>query len=78
MSESVTPKASSKTPITFKRGALHEQLGVAADEPIPAAKRDAALAGAYGELAAKRARFAYKGPLATGRKTAARHRLVSR
>ena len=78
MTESVTLKKAGSEPITFKKGALHEQLGIAADEPITAAKRSAALAGEYGPLAAKRARFAFKGPLATGRKTAASHRRASR
>lgn len=71
-------KAKGKKLISFKGGALHEQLGVVADEPIPAAKRSAALAGDYGPLAKKRASFAFRGALATGRKTAARHRRVSR
>ena len=72
MSNTVTLQEQGKKPIAFKRGALHEQLGVAADEPIPAAKRSAALVGAYGPLAKKRAIFAFKGALAAGRKTAAR------
>lgn len=59
------------TPLTFKRGALHSQLGVPQDEPIPAAKKRKALAGGYGPLAKKRASFAFTGALAAGRKTLA-------
>ena len=66
-------KAGSK-PITFKKGALHSQLGVPAGKPIPAAKKAAALAGKYGPLAKKRAVFAFKGALAAGRKTAGKKR----
>jgi hypothetical protein len=58
-------------PFTFKRGALHQQLGVPQGEPIPAAKKRAALAGDDGPLAKKRATFAFKGALAAGRKTSA-------
>lgn len=59
-----------KKPIRFRRGALHEQLGVPMGEPIPASKKRKALAGGYGALAKKRAAFAFKGALAAGRKTA--------
>lgn len=48
-----------KKPIHFKPGALHAQLGVPQGEKIPGAKIKAALAGRYGALAAKRARFAH-------------------
>jgi hypothetical protein len=58
-------------PLVHKKGALHAQLGVPQDKPIPAAKKEAALAGKYGELAKKRAVYAFKGALAAGRKTAA-------
>jgi len=61
------------SPVTFKKGALHQQLGVPADEPIPAAKMAAAKAGKFGALAQKRANFA-TGMLAAGRKTAAKNR----
>lgn len=63
-----------KKPLRFKEGALHRQLGVPAGQPIPAAKKRAALRGDYGPLAEKRANFAFKGALKTGRKTAARKR----
>ena len=66
----VTMKAKGREPISFKRGALHSQLGVPQGEPIPAKKKAAALAGKYGPLAKKRAIFAFKGALAAGRKTA--------
>lgn len=59
-----------KPPVAFKKGALHQQLGVPADKPIPAAKMAAAKRGEFGPLAAKRANFA-TGMLAAGRKTAA-------
>lgn len=58
-------------PITFKKGALHTQLGVPQGEPIPAAKKRKALAGGYGPLAKKRASFAFTGALAAGRSTLA-------
>ena len=56
-------------PLTFKKGALHQQLGVPESEPISTAKKEAALAGEYGPLAKKRATFAFKGALAAGRKS---------
>lgn len=42
----------------FKKGALHEELGVAADKKIPASKMQATLSGSKGPLAKKRAEFA--------------------
>ena len=57
-------------PVSFKKGALHSQLGVPQGEKIPAAKMAAAKAGRYGPLAQKRANFA-TGMLAAGRRTAA-------
>jgi hypothetical protein len=70
--KTVTIEAKGKEPMTFKKGALHEQLHVPVGEKIPVEKREAALAGKYGSLAAKRARFGFKGALAAGRRTAAR------
>jgi len=58
---------------TFKKGALHAQLGVPQDENIPASKMAAAKAGRYGPLAQRRANFA-TGMLAAGRKTAMSNR----
>jgi hypothetical protein len=68
----IGPDKEGQSPIKFRTGALHEQLHVPAGEKIPAEKREAALAGKYGSLAAKRARFGFKGALAAGRRTAAR------
>jgi hypothetical protein len=64
--------APGKKPIEFKKGGLHESLGVPADKPIPKGKLDAAAAGKFGPKAQKQANFA-KGVLATGQKTAARN-----
>ncbi len=47
-----------KPDIKFKPGKLHEQLGVPQGDKIPASKMQAALSGAKGELAKKRANFA--------------------
>lgn len=62
--------APGKKPLSFKKGALHAQLGVPAGKPIPASKKKAALSGKDGPLAKKRAVFAFKGALKAGRKTA--------
>lgn len=70
----VTIKAKSKKGITFKGGALHRQLGVPAGENIPESKKKAALSGAKGPLAKKRAVFAFRGALKKGRATAAANR----
>jgi len=50
--------APGKKPITFREGGLHASLGVPQGKPIPPSKMKAALAGRYGPLAAKQARFA--------------------
>lgn len=65
----VTMSAPGKKPLTFNKGSLHAQLGVAAGTTIPAAKLAAAKAGKYGPLAKKRAMFATN-VLSKGRKTA--------
>lgn len=70
----ITMRAKGKKPISFKKNALHHQLGVPVGEPIPASKKRAALAGRYGKLAKKRAIFAFRGALKAGRETAMRHR----
>jgi len=70
----VTIKKKGKRPITFKKGALKRQLGIPEDKPIPASKKKAALSGKLGKLAKKRAEFAFKGPLAAGRKKIAKKR----
>lgn len=67
-------RAKGRKPIRFEEGALHRQLDVPEGEPIPPGKKRAALAGEYGPLAKKRANFAFRGALSTGRKTAARRR----
>jgi hypothetical protein len=54
----VTISAPGKKPITFNKGGLHRSLNVPAGKPIPAAKRQAALAGKYGPKAKKQAQFA--------------------
>jgi len=70
MAKLVTIRKRGMKPLKFKGGALHEQLGVPAGQPIPPGKKRAALAGRYGPLAKKRAVFAFRGALSKGRKTA--------
>ena len=55
--------------VTFKKGGLHQSLGVPQGQKIPPGKMAAAKAGRYGPLARKQANFA-SGFLAAGRKTA--------
>lgn len=55
--ETIPAKGGAK-PITFAKGGLHKSLGVPPDQPIPAAKMAAALAGKAGPKAAAQARFA--------------------
>lgn len=71
-SKTVIITGKGKKPLRFKKGALHQQLGVPEGEPIPPGKKAAALRGDYGPLAKKRANFGFKGALAAGRKTARR------
>lgn len=66
-----------QSPVTFKKGALHAQLGVPQGEKIPPAKMAAAKAGRYGPLAQRRANFA-TGMLAAGRATASQSGAVKR
>lgn len=68
-----TIKAPGKAPISFKKGGLHESLGVPQGKPIPAAKMNAAAAGKYGPKAKAQAQFA-RNVLAKGQKTAAKGR----
>ena len=68
----VVIKKKGKKPLSFKKGALHEALGVPQGQPIPESKKRAALAGKYGPKVKKMAVFAFKGALAKGRKTAKR------
>jgi len=44
--------------ITFNKGGLHESTNTPQGQPIPASKKEAALAGAYGSKAKKQALFA--------------------
>ena len=46
------------TGITFKKGGLHESLGVPEGKPIPAGKMRDALAGKYGSKAKRQASLA--------------------
>lgn len=46
------------TGITFKKGGLHQSLGVPEGQPIPAAKMAAAKAGKYGSKAKRQAELA--------------------
>jgi hypothetical protein len=66
-----------QSPVHFKKGALHSQLGVPQGEKIPAEKMAAAKAGRYGPLAQRRANFA-TGMLAAGRQTAAQRGATKR
>lgn len=68
-----TIKSPGKKAVTFKKGALHKQLGVPADKPIPPGKMAAAARGDHGPLAQKRAQFA-QNVLKQGQKTAAANR----
>ena len=71
--KTVTIRKKGKKPITFEEGGLHRSLGVPMDKKIPAGKMHAAMAGDYGPKAKKQAMMA-QGPLAKGRRTAARGR----
>lgn len=71
--EKETIKAPGKAPISFKKGGLHESLGVPQGKPIPQAKMDAAAAGKFGPKAKAQANFA-KNVLGKGQKTAAKGR----
>lgn len=66
-----TIKAPGKKPISFKKGGLHQSLGVPQGQPIPAAKMQQALAGKAGPVAQKQAQFA-QNVLKQGQKTAAK------
>lgn len=54
----VVIKAPGKKPLAFRKGGLHASLGVPQGTKIPAAKMNKALAGGFGPLARKQARFA--------------------
>jgi hypothetical protein len=57
-SKKQTIKAPGKKPITFKKGGLHQSLGVPQGKPIPAGKMRDALAGKNGPQAKAQAQFA--------------------
>ena len=69
----IAPQKKGQTGLEFVGGGLHRSLRVPADEPIPKAKLNAAVAGKYGAKAQKQARFA-KNVLGAGQKTAAKNR----
>lgn len=71
--KTVTIHKRGKKPVSFARGGLHSTTNTPADEPIPAAKIQKALAGDYGEKGRKQAVMA-EGLLKKGRKTAAQRR----
>lgn len=52
------PAQGGKPAIKFKKGGLHQSLGVPQGQPIPAGKKAAARAGKYGPKAKKQAMFA--------------------
>jgi hypothetical protein len=62
-----------RKPLTFKEGGLHATTGTPPGQNIPAAKIRKALAGGYGKLGVKQARF-YVDVLKKGQKTAAKNR----
>jgi hypothetical protein len=74
----IGPQRKGQKPIRFRRGALHEQLGVPQGEKIPEGKKEAALAGRYGPLAKRRATFAFRGALKAGRQTLAERARLGR
>ncbi len=69
----VTIRKKGKKPISFNKGALHRALGVPEGQPIPSGKKKAALKSKNPKIR-KMASFGFKGPLAKGRKTAAKNR----
>ncbi|HEX3781700.1 MAG TPA: hypothetical protein VHX38_18715 [Pseudonocardiaceae bacterium] len=71
-SKTETISSPGKQPISFKKGGLHQSLGVPAGKPIPKAKMDAAAAGKFGPKAQQQANFA-QNVLAKGQKTAAKN-----
>jgi hypothetical protein len=76
-----TVRAAGKKPITFKKGGLHQSLGVPEGQPIPSAKMAGALNGQYGPKAAAQARFAQNvltGPKSGGASKPTRTRGASR
>lgn len=66
-------KSPGKAPVSFKKGGLHQSLGVPQGQTIPAGKMAAAQAGKFGPKAKQQANFA-QGMLKAGRQTAAKGR----
>lgn len=58
MNKIITIHKEGEKPLHFKAGGLHASTHTPAGEKIPAAKREAALRGAYGPKAKKQAMFA--------------------
>lgn len=58
MTETIPAKHKGQKPITFRKGGLHQSLGVPMGMPIPMAKMQEAMSGAKGPKAQKQARFA--------------------
>lgn len=54
----VMPTKPGQKPITYKKGGLHQSLGVPQGQPIPKSKLRAAKAGKYGPKAEKEANLA--------------------
>lgn len=51
-------KKQGQKPITFEKGGLHKSTETPMGQKIPTEKREAALAGEFGEKAQKQAQFA--------------------
>lgn len=64
--ETLKPTKKGQKKISFTPGGLHKSTGTPANKPIPAAKKQAALHGAYGAKAKKQELFAKN--VLTGRK----------
>jgi hypothetical protein len=58
MKVTIKAKKPGQKDISFSKGGLHRSLNVPESQPIPASKRQAALAGSYGDKARKQAQFA--------------------
>ena len=71
--KTTTMKAPGKSPISFRKGGLHQSTGTPAGQPIPAGKMQKALSGKLGPKAKKQALFA-KNVLGQGQRTAAKNR----
>lgn len=70
----IGPLKEGQEPIHFQKGGLHKALHISQGQPIPEGKKQAALAGKYGQKIKKEAIFAFLGALAKGRETLKRRR----